>query len=330
MSTAEDFIKKFINSISSVSPNHLFEIEQKLSIALNDYELYKKESSLIPSENNTTSKAIKMFFVTKQVEGCSGKTLQYYKIIIRNFFKTVIKSIENITVDDIRYYIAMRAIHGKISKVSQDNERRILKSFFSWCTAEEYITKDPTINMKAIKHERRIKKPFTEIEIEKMRQVCENKRDLAIIDMLYSTGVRVSELTNINLSDINDDEIIVFGKGSKERVVYINARAKLSIDEYLSNRVDDGDALFISLKKPYTRLSTGGIETIVRKIGKKAGVENAHPHRFRRTAATLALNRGMPIEQVSQMLGHSKIETTTIYARSEQENVKASHKKYVV
>ncbi len=216
-----------------------------------------------------------------------------------------------------------------MSKTSQDNELRVLKSFFKWCSGEEYISRNPTENIKAIKKEKRIKRPFSETELELIREKAGNKRDRAIVEVLYSTGVRLSELCGMDINDITNDEIVVFGKGEKERTVYLNARARIAISEYLKTRTDDETALFIG-RTTKKRLNKGGVEHMIRELGKNAGVPNCHPHRFRRTAGTIALNRGMPIEQVQQMLGHEDIATTTIYARSEERNVKASHGKYVV
>ena len=237
--------------------------------------------------------------------------------------------LEEIGADQIRYYLAVRSTRDKLSKVSQDNELRILKSFFSWCAGEDYMQKNPTQNIKAIKKEKRIKKAFSETELELIREKAKSKRDRAIVEVLYSTGVRVSELCGMNISDIANDEIIVFGKGEKERTVYLNARAKIAISEYLKTRTDNESALFLG-EKTKKRLGKGSIERMIKELGKSAGVPNCHPHRFRRTAGTIALNRGMPLEQVQQMLGHEDIATTTIYARSEEKNVKASHGKYVV
>lgn len=300
-----------------------------LRVVLNDYNIERKSTELaVVSENK--EKAVKMFFVTKRVEGCSDKTIQYYIGVLRRFFSDVQCNIEQITADQIRYYIAIRSQRDKLSKVSQDNELRVLKSFFNWCSAEDYIDKNPTTNIKAIKQEKKIKKPFTEIELEKLRKNAKTNRNLAIIETLYSTGCRVSELCEMNIKDVNGDEVLVFGKGSKERICYLNAKARLAINEYIENRTDSETALFVSSKKPFERLKQGSVELLIRNIGKQAGVDNCHPHRFRRTAATIALNRGMPIEQVQKMLGHENIGTTTIYARSEIENVKASHRKYVV
>lgn len=303
-----------------------------LRIVLSDYEIISKRTELAVSEDNAKAKAIQMFFVSKKIEGCTNQTISYYSTILRKFFSEINMELDKITADQVRYYIAKLSLKG-LSKCSQDNELRVLKSFFKWAFGEGYISKIPTLNIKTIKQEKRIKKSFTELQIEQMRKVLNNKgslRDIAIFETLNSTGVRVSELNRMNISDIQDDEITVFGKGEKERIVYLNTKSKLAIQDYLKSRNDNEEALFISSKSPYTRLSKGAIETMIRNLGKEAGVDKAHPHKFRRTSATFALNRGMPIEQVQQMLGHENISTTTIYARSEKENVKASHRKYVV
>lgn len=300
-----------------------------LRIILNDYDIERKSTELVVVSENK-AKALQMFFVTKKVEGCSDKTIQYYSYVLRRFFSDIACDLDRVTADQIRYYIAIRSQRDGLSKVTQDNELRVLKSFFGWCTAEEYISKNPTLNVKAIKQDKRIKKPFSEVDLEKIRKAAETKRDKAIVETLYSTGCRVSELCGMNRNDINSDEIIVFGKGGKERVCYLNAKARLALADYIESRTDNDAALFVSEDKPHTRLKKSSIEILIRKIGKSAGVENCHPHRFRRTAATVALNRGMPIDQVQQMLGHAIIGTTTIYARSDSENVKASHKKYVI
>ncbi len=321
MNCVEDIIRE-VSALGGFTENNL-------RIVLNDYTISKKTMALAVAED-TKQKAVKMFIVTKKVEGCSDKTIQFYMGVLRRFFSDITSPLEMISADQIRYYIAIRAERDKISKVSQDNELRVIKSFFGWCTAEDYIAKNPTLNVKAIKKEKRVKKPFSELELERLRKAAKSKRDLAILETLYSTGCRVSELCGMNRNDINGDEVLVFGKGGKERICYLNAKAILAISEYLAERKDNEKAVFVAEKKPNERLTQSRVEDIVSEIGRAAGVENCHPHRFRRTAATVALNRGMPIEQVQKMLGHTDIKTTTIYAQSDRESVKASHKKFVV
>ncbi|MCM1026510.1 MAG: tyrosine-type recombinase/integrase [Roseburia sp.] len=304
--------------------------ETRLRIVLNDYDITKRTTELVIAGSSEWQKAVQMFLVTKKVEGCTEKTIRYYKGTLRKFFHEIGMELKEIDADQVKYYLAIRASRDKLSKTSQDNELRVLKSFFKWCMNDEYIIKDPTANIKAVKKEKRIKKTFTETELELIRKNTKTIRDRAIVEVLYSTGVRVSELCGINRQDINGDEILVFGKGEKERVVFLNARAKLALKEYLESRTDENEALFVAERAPHERLEAGGVEVMIRETGERAGIHKCHPHRFRRTAATIALNRGMPIEQVQKMLGHEDIGTTTIYARSEEENVKANHRKYVV
>lgn len=321
MSGAEDIIRE-VTALGGMTENNL-------RIVLNGYEITKKSNELAVIEDKR-ARALQMFFVTKRVEGCSPRTITYYQGVLKRFFTDVNCNLETVTSDVIRYYIAIRSERDRLGKVSQDNELHVLKSFFGWCTTEDYIAKDPTKNIKPIKRDQRIKKAFSEIELEKLRKSVNTKRDLAILETLYSTGCRVSELCGMDRKNIDGNEITVFGKGGKERVCYLNAKSLLAIGDYLSERNDNDPALFVGLNSPHERLTYSAVDDIMHKLGLKAGVENCHPHRFRRTAATIALNRGMPIDQVQKMLGHSVIGTTTIYAQSDMENVKASHKKYVV
>ncbi len=321
MNCVEEIVNR-ISILGDISDN-------KVRIILNDYNISPKCTEIVLANDDKKQKAIQMFIVTKKVEGCTENTIHYYMGTLKRFFNEINQRLEEITADQIRFYLAIRSARDKLSKTSQDNELRVLKSFFRWCSGEEYIEKNPTENIKAVKKEKRIKRPFSETELELIREKAKSKRDKAIVEVLYSTGVRVSELCGMNISDIANDEIVVFGKGEKERTVYLNARAKIAITEYLKTRTDNENALFLG-EKTKKRLCKGGVEKMIREIGKNAGVSNCHPHRFRRTAGTIALNRGMPLEQVQQMLGHEDIATTTIYARSEERNVKASHGKYVV
>lgn len=307
------------------------EVRNAVDYVLNDYEFKRKEYKLAIADSDLKIKAIKNFFIAKKVEGLADSSLKYYQLQLKKFFEIIVKGLEEITTNDIRYYLAKRQIDcPKLSKVTLNNERRVLNSFFNWCQAEEYIIKNPMSAIGMIKQPKRIKTAFSEVEMEKLRDACKSQRDKAMIEILYSTGVRCQELINIKLCDIDGDQISVIGKGDKERIVYLNAKAQVALKRYLDSRNDNNDHLFVGYKKPFSVLTKGRVESIVRELGETAGVKNAHPHRFRRTAATLALNRGMPIEQVQQMLGHESIGTTTLYARSSEQNVKASHRKYVV
>ncbi|QHI73792.1 tyrosine-type recombinase/integrase [Aminipila terrae] len=327
----DEVINKFMAGvIEKFGTDTASNLRNMLYLALDGYEICKKETSLIIPSIQENEKLIAMFLIAKKVEGCTVRTIGSYKGVLRFFLRIIGKPLLEVTTNDIRMYIAKRDIQDRVSKTTQDNDLRVLRSLYAWLTAEEYIIKNPTLRIKAIKKEKRIKKPFTEIEIEKLRRASERKRDLAVIDALLSTGMRVGEIVQLNRQDIINDECIVFGKGETERVVYFNARAVVSLNNYLQERTDNNEALFVRSRKPYNRIGESAIEDIVRKVGKTAGVNNVHPHRFRRTTATIALNRGMPIEQVQKMLGHKQIDTTMIYAQSAQENLKASHKKYVI
>lgn len=324
-------INKFMAGvIEKFGANTASDLRNILYLALDGYEICKKETSIVIPSIQENEKIIAMFLVAKKVEGCTARTIGSYKGMLNLFIRTINKPLLEITTNDIRLYLAKRDMQDHISKTTQDNDLRVLRSLYSWLTAEEYISKNPTLKIKAIKKEKRIKKPFTEIEIEKLRRVATSKRDLAVIDALLSTGMRVGEIVLLNRHDIVNDECIVFGKGEAERVVYFNARAVVSLNNYLNERTDNNEALFVRSRRPYSRIGTSAIEDIVKKVGNLASVNHVHPHRFRRTAATLALNRGMPIEQVQKMLGHKQIDTTMIYAQCTQESLKASHKRYVI
>ena len=325
-----EVINRIMQLLGGVSSESIDIIENALHVVLRDYDISEKTTALALMNQDTTTKSIQMFFISKKVEGLSDKSLTYYGYVLRKFFEIIKINLEDISTNDVRYYLAKRQTDNPdISKVTLNNERRVLRSYFSWCQAEDYISKNPMVAIKQIKTPKLVKKAFTELEMEKMREACESHRERAIIEVLYSTGVRCAELSGIKLSDINGDEILVLGKGNKERIVYLNARALVAVQKLIEERDYESEYLFCS-ERGHRQLKNSSIQSIVKSIGKRAGVTNVHPHRFRRTAATHALNRGMPIEQVSRMLGHASIETTTIYARSTTENVKESHKKFVV
>ena len=325
------FVNRVISILAEQKTVQLDSVRNVLDLVLNDYDVKLRECSLAIIDTDSRTRIIQNFLVAKKVEGRADSSLRQYNYQLVQFFGIIDKKVDEVTTNDIRFYLAKRQIDNSgISKVTLNNERRILNSFFSWCQAENYIVKNPMAAVGMIKQPKRIKKAFSEIEMEKLREACKTNRDKAMIEVLYSTGVRCHELVRIRLEDIDGDQISVIGKGDKERFVYLNAKSIVAIKKYLETRNNEGEYLFENQKKPFGKMSKGNVERVIREIGDAAGVKNTHPHRFRRTAATLALNRGMPIEQVQQMLGHENIGTTTLYARSELENVKASHRKYVV
>ena len=274
---------------------------------------------------------LEMFLSAKQVEGCSIKTAKYYEVTIKQLFKKMPKKVVNYTTDDIRAYLAVYQRKHKSSKVTIDNIRRIFSSFFSWLEEEDYIIKSPVRRIHKVKTGAQIKEVLTDENLETLRDNCNHIRDLAIIDMLSSTGMRVGEIVKLNREDVNfsERECIVFGKGNKERIVYFNARTKIHLQQYLASRKDRNKALFVSLSKPHSRLGISGVECRLRKIGRSCRISRVHPHKFRRTLATMAIDKGMPVEQVQKLLGHVKIDTTKHYAMVNQTNVKLSHRKFI-
>lgn len=303
---------------------------QKLQKVL-EYTLHGCEITVIEENDNDNSKLVESFISAKGIEGCSEKTLKYYRTTIETMLISVDKSIRYIQTEDLRSYLINYQNEKQSSRVTIDNIRRILSSFFSWLEDEDYILKSPVRRIHKVKTATNIKETYTDEDLEKMRDNCTERRDLAIIDMLASTGMRVGEMVLLNRNDIdfNERECIVLGKGSKERVVYFDARTKIHLQDYLRSRTDDNPALFVSLKSPYERLKIGGVEVRLREFGKQLGLQRVYPHKFRRTLATTAIDKGMPIEQLQQLLGHRKIDTTLQYAMVKQSNVKLAHKKYI-
>ena len=279
----------------------------------------------------SSQELLQKFLEAKRIEGCSEKTLSYYQNTINRMLTEIGKEVMHILTEDLRSYLTDYQKQNDLSRVTIDNVRRILSSFFSWLEDEEYLIKSPIRRIHKVKTTSSIKDTYSDEDLEKMRDSCEEKRDLVLIDMLASTGMRVGELVLLNQSDINfnERECKVLGKGNKERIVYFDARTKIHLQEYLDSRSDDCEALFVTLKAPHSRLTIGGVESRVREIGKRLNIEKVHPHKFRRTLATKAIDKGMPIEQLQQLLGHKRIDTTLQYAMVKQSNVKLAHKKYI-
>ncbi|WP_273494900.1 site-specific tyrosine recombinase/integron integrase [Rikenella microfusus] len=279
----------------------------------------------------SNDRLLDIFLSAKQVEGCTIPTIKYYGSTIRQLFKKMPKKVTDYTTEDIRAYLAVFQRKNKSSRVTIDNIRRIFSSFFAWLEEEDYIVKSPVRRIHKVKTGTQVKEVLSDENIEQLRDSCTKTRDLAIIDLLASTGMRVGELVKLNREDINfnERECIVYGKGNKERIVYFNARAKIHLQQYLASRKDRNKALFVSLAKPHKRLEISGVETRLRKIGRMAKIVRVYPHKFRRTLATMAIDKGMPVEQVQRLLGHVKIDTTMHYAMVNQNNVKLSHRKFI-
>lgn len=289
-------------------------------------------TSITVTDNEMTNDIILQEFLSaKRIEGCSEKSMNYYRKTIKAALSCIGKGFKHITTDDLRSYLTDYQEKKKSSKVTMDNIRRILSSFFSWLEDEDYIIKSPVRRIHKVKTSKTIKETYTDENLELMRDNCEELRDLAMIDMLASTGMRVGEMVLLNRDDVdfNERECVVLGKGDKERMVYFDARTKLHLENYLASRTDSNPALFVSLRSPHQRLTIGAIELRLREMGRKLGISKVHPHKFRRTLATMAIDKGMPIEQLQQLLGHQRIDTTLQYAMVKQSNVKLAHRKYI-
>lgn len=294
-------------------------------------DIIESNSIYLSDDTSENQRKLDLFIAAKRTEGCSVKSLKYYRTTIETMFETVGKGIKHIDTDDLRLYLIEYQGRKQLSKVTIDNIRRILSSFFAWLEDEDYILKSSVRRIHKVKSASMIKEIYSDEDLELMRDNCNELRDLAIIDMLASTGMRIGEMVLLNREDINflERECVVFGKGSKERIVYFDARTKIHIQNYLQSREDDNNALFVSLKKPYNRMTIGGIESRLRKMGERLNIAKVHPHKFRRTLATMAIDKGMPIEQLQKLLGHQRVDTTLHYAMVKQSNVKLAHKKYI-
>lgn len=321
-------------------------MEEKIVIVLNEMSAYlsiaqmKKLQEVIIStfaENEAVRKDIsndeflEMYLAAKQIEGCSERTINYYRVTVEHLLSQIDTSVRKITTEEMREYLANYQKRNNCSNVTIDNVRRNISSFFSWLEEEDYILKSPMKRIHKIRTKTVVKSTISDEGIEKLRDNCKEIRDLAMIDLLYSTGIRVGELVNLNIDDIDLEgrECVVYGKGDKERRVYFDAKAKVHLRQYIEGRTDRNEALFVTLDAPYDRLKISGVEIRLRQLGRKLELERIHPHKFRRSMATRAIDKGMPIEQVQKILGHSQIDTTMQYAMVNQNNVKTSHQKYL-
>lgn len=322
ISKIQNQMKPYLNS------EQYLRLTNSLLNSMQDIDIINKNNELNEVDNN---KLLNLFLFAKQVEGCSNKTIIYYKSTIEKMLMKIKKQVYNINTDDLRKYLFDHKNKNHSSKTTIDNIRRIFSSFFSWLEDEDYIIKNPVRRIHRVKTGRIIKEVLTDEDLELLRDNCNEIRDLTMVELLISTGMRVGELVNLNIEDINfyERECVIFGKGENERIVYFDARTKIHLIKYLQTRNDNNPALFVSFKKPYNRLGISAVERRIREIGSKANIKNVHPHKFRRTMATNAIDKGMPIEQVQKLLGHVQIDTTMQYAIVNQNNVKIAHRKFI-
>lgn len=307
------------------------QLDKVLQFCLYNVQIVPKEDSLHDADKEQDIELLNSFIAAKRVEGCSDKSLKYYRSTIDKMLTAICKPVLHIDTDDLRRYLDGYQRESKAGKVTIDNVRRILSSFFSWLEDEDIILKSPVRRIHKVKTGQTVKETYSDEALEQMRDHCDSIRDLAIIDLLASTGMRVGELVKLNIDDVDFEnrECVVFGKGDKERKVYFDARAKIHLLNYLASRNDKNEALFVTLHRPFDRLQISGVEIRMRELGRRLEMPKVHPHKFRRTLATMAIDKGMPIEQVQQLLGHSKIDTTMHYAMVNQANVKNSCRKYL-
>lgn len=328
----DEFVNDVLRDMLAYLDNGQAEqLRRVLKHNLSGYEIQRRTDGTTEDASAENARLTGAFLSAKRIEGCSEKSLSYYRKTIETMSEKIGKGITHITTNDLRSYLTGYQTERKSSKVTIDNIRRILSSFFSWLEDEDYILKSPVRRIHKVKTAVTIKETYTDEVLETMRDHCDSLRDLALIDMLASTGMRVGELVLLNRDDINfeERECVVFGKGSKERMVYFDARTKIHLQNYLAQRTDSNNALFVSLKAPYERLQIGGVESRLRELGKRLSLPRVHPHKFRRTLATMAIDKGMPVEQLQRLLGHQRIDTTLQYAMVKQSNVKIAHRKYI-
>lgn len=332
MDGKEQVVTNILNKMRvHINQEQLMILNKILLSELKDIDLKRQGGQLITCDESA-KRLLSYFLVSKQVVGCTESTINSYAYRLGQFILELRRPLTETTTDDIRYFLIKYKENRRVENKTLENSRLALSSFFSWLHNEGYISKNPMSRIGRIKEEYKIRRPFSEEDLEKMRMCCKNERDFAIIEFLYSSGIRVGELVKLNKEQIDfaKQECVVFGKGRKERIVYLNSKATIRLKSYLDSRVDDNPALFVWLRRPYARLTERGVETFIRELGRRANIEGrAYPHRFRRTMATNALNRGMPLQEVRELMGHSKADTTLIYNTTNQDSVKMSHKKYI-
>lgn len=316
-----------------INASMLSEIDQKLNVILSDYEIESRKTELVIYEYQIPN-TVEIYIVSKKISGLSDKSLYLYKIVLEDFFYTVRKQPEKVTANDIRIYLYQYQKMHEISNRTLDCRRTIICSYFHWMASEEYIVKNPAINIQPIKYERKHKKAMSQLDLEKVRLACETKREKAVVEMLYSTGCRVTELERLNISDVNFEtkEVVLFGKGNKHRISYLNAKAEVALRDYLNERTDNCKALFVYERIPHGRLKKSGIEAMIRKIMERVPDVTTHvtPHTFRHTTATTALDRGMNVVDVSRLLGHRRVETTMEYITTNSDSVRNNHHNCVI
>lgn len=326
----EEAKEELINTLAiMMKQKGIEEPKNDLYIIMNNYNVQRISTEISVYQGDVNEQLLKRYIMSKTIQGCTKRTIAFYRNELIMFARFVNKPFTEVISDDVKYYLATRRVRDRVSKTTAGNSWRCLSAFYAWMTKEEIVDKNIMLRVESIKKEKKKKKAFTEEDIEKIRDGCRNDRDRCLIEVMLSTWCRVTEVSQMKISDIKQDgSMVVFGKGEKERTVYLNAKARYQIQKYLESRTDDNEWLFVSLNKPHERLLASGIEIVTRQIGRRVKVSDCHPHRFRRTGATFALRNGMKVEDVSRILGHESLETTQIYLDIDDRTVQVNHEKY--
>lgn len=330
MDVRTQIINNVLGALVGIENAILDRIENALHIQLKDYEIQERCTEIIPHDG-TNLGMVRKFIATKRLEGKSEKTLEKYQMDLENLVSTFNKKLQDVETYDLRLYLALYKENRKVSNRTLDNIRKSISSFFSWLNDEGFISRNPARALKQIKYDKVVRKPFSAVDREKLKNACEFLRDLALTEFLYASGLRVSEVASLDRDNINflTREATVIGKGGKERKFYLSEISAEYLQQYLKSRTDDNPALFVAVKAPFGRLGKEGIEVAVKRLGMKAGVENVHPHRFRRTLATDLVKKNVPIQEVAEILGHADLRTTQVYVCLDQESVKYHYNKAI-
>lgn len=329
-----DIRTEIINNVLQALADQQQEVQERveaaLHIQLQGYEVQKRTTEVIVHDGSSLG-MVRKFIATKRLEGKSEKTLRKYQPELERLVGFLSKKLYEVEIYDLRLYLALYKENKKVSNRTLDNIRKTISSFFSWMHDEGHIGRNPAKALKQIKYIKEVKKPFTSVEREKLKNACSFLRDLALSEFLYASGLRVSEVVSLNRENIDftTREAYVIGKGNKERKFYLSEVCIEYLRQYLQSRTDNNRALFVGIKAPYRRIGKEGIETAVKRLGKKAGVDNVHPHRFRRTLATDLVKKNVPIQDVAAILGHADLRTTQVYVCLDQETVKYHYNKAV-
>lgn len=326
----ENIISDVLGRILDFDPEQANRVKTALYVVLDKYEITQRSTEVRVSDNSWTDD-LRRFCERKQLSGKSDGTIGRYKYILTKVLGYINKPVAEVTEGDLNDYIEKYKMFRQVSNCTLEGTRLCISSFFTWLHERGFIPRNPSRGIDPIKVPKTVKRAYSDEELEKIKQACKNLRDKAIVEFLYTTGVRISEMTALNRDDIciKEKTIIVYGKGAKEREVYLTDVSSMYLSAYLFQRKDNSEALFVSDKKPYKRLSASGVRGMLKAIGKRTGIDKVHPHRFRTTCATNLLRKGMPIEEVSQILGHEKLDTTRLYALVDKDKVKADHRRYM-